>query len=175
MLRGGVILSWKRGHALDEAASKISRILMFISLGMMLMMMFLGGADVIGRYLFNNPIVGVFEITEILMAGIVFFGLAYTQRVKGHVVVDFVYSRLPPKIKAVIEMLNTVLLLCLFVMISWRGIMTAITQYKRHREIINLGLPYYLFQLFVPLGALVMCLVLIVEILKFFNKTNEGD
>src|SRR4030042_3383585 len=120
----------------------------------------LGSADVIGRYLLNKPISGTFEITEILLAGIVFFGFAYTQRVKGHVAINLVYSRFPNKLKVIVGLLNSIVLICIFVLILWQGIVTAISQWQQHREISNLGLPHFPFQLFVPVGALAMCLVL---------------
>lgn len=148
---------------------------MYVGMGMLFFMMFLGGADVIGRYFLNHPIVGSFEITEILLAGIVFFGLAYTQRVKGHAMVDIVYARLPKKPKTFIGLVNSFVLLCLFLLILWRGLLKALTQLRMHREIPNLGWPYFPFQLFVPLGALIMCLALIVEILRFFDKPGEDD
>jgi len=166
-------LPGKSGNALQKVAENLSKIFMFIGMGMMLIMMFLGGLDVIGRYFFNRPIVGAFEITEILIAGIVFFSLAYTQRVKGHATVGLVYSRLPPRPKTLIGLVNNMVLICLFALISWRGIRTAITQWERHREIVNIGLPSFPFQLFVPAGSLVMCLVLIAEMPQLLNKRRE--
>ena len=152
-----------------------SSVLMYIGMGMLLAMMFLGGADVIGRYFFHRPIVGTFEITEILLAGIVFFGLAYTQRIKGHATVSLVYSHLPPRWKTAVGFLNTLWLICLCILISWRGIMTAIIQWERHREVMNLGLPQFIFQLFVPVGALAMCLVVILEMFQYFHERRKDS
>jgi TRAP-type C4-dicarboxylate transport system permease small subunit len=160
---------------MEKVAQNLSTVLMLAGMGMMLFMMLLGGADVIGRYFLNSPVVGAFEITEILLAGVVFFGLAYTQSVKGHVTVDLVYSRLPARLRNVVGMVNKIVLLCLFIMILWRGVATAIIEWKLHRKIPNLGLPYYPFQLFLPLGALAMCFVLIAEILQSFNAASEAD
>ena len=75
---------------------------MYISTGLLLVMLLLGTADVLGRYLFNNPITGTQEIFEILLPGIVLLGWAYAQRFKSHVTVDIIYNRFSPRLKAIV-------------------------------------------------------------------------
>lgn len=160
-------------RVLDGAADKLSQAFMAVSMGMLFFMMLLGGGDVIGRYFFNQPVPGAFEITEILLAGIVYFGAAYTQRVKGHATVDFFYGFLPQKVKLLVRFLGTLLVMCIFAMMIWRGTVAAITQWRIHQEIPNIGLPSYLFQLFVPMGALIMGFVLAIELFQFFREPKE--
>lgn len=53
-------------------------------------------ADSGGRYFFNAPISGVYEISEFyFMISIVFLALAHTQRQKGHVRVRLLIERMP--------------------------------------------------------------------------------
>ncbi len=163
-----------RLQALERVAERISSILMYVSMGMLLFMMFLGSADVLGRYLFNKPVVGSFEIHEILLPGIVFFGLAYTQLVKGHVSIELVYARLARRLRAEVSVVTSSSLVCLFALIAWRGVVTAISYLERHREVTNLGWPFYPFQLFVPLGALAICLVLIVDVLHSISEIRKA-
>lgn len=54
-------------------------------LGVMVLLTF---ADVIGRHLLNHPIYGANDITEHLMALIVFAGLPLVTRARGHLSVD---------------------------------------------------------------------------------------
>ena len=58
----------------------------YVLFGMMLLTIF----DVIGRYVFNSPITGAFEITEAMMVTMVFFFIGYAQAKKSHVAVDLV-------------------------------------------------------------------------------------
>jgi len=44
--------------------------------------------DVVGRYFFNNPVYGAFEITEMLLAGLIFSGLPLVTVRGDHVTVD---------------------------------------------------------------------------------------
>ena len=151
-----------------------SNILAYISAGMLLLMMFLGTADVTGRYLFNKPIWGTVEIFEIMLLGLVLFSLAHTQDTGSHIKVELFYSRLSGRLKPWIGLGTTLIAFFLFVLIVWQGIVTAMGYRKLDREIMNIGLPLYPFQFFVPLGAFCMCLVLIVDIINYATEIRRA-
>ena len=65
-------------------------------------MMALTVADVLMRYCFRAPIPGASELTELMLVIIVFFAVADTHSVKGHVAVDLVVSHLAPHTRAAI-------------------------------------------------------------------------
>ena len=44
--------------------------------------------DVIGRYLFNSPLIGAVELVRICMAGIIFFSFPYMFLRSDHIIVD---------------------------------------------------------------------------------------
>ena len=48
-------------------------------------LMMIGVAQILGRKLFNMPIYGYIDIVEIMMTFLVFLGLAYTERLGGHI------------------------------------------------------------------------------------------
>lgn len=58
-------------------------------------------ADVAGRYLFNAPIFGAAEITELLLAAVIFCGLPAVCLDDGHVTVRLLTDRLGPRARAV--------------------------------------------------------------------------
>lgn len=53
--------------------------------------------DVIGRYVFNAPLRGATELTELLLAAIIFLGLIGVSLRGGHVTVDLLTNRMPGK------------------------------------------------------------------------------
>ncbi|RNF47170.1 TRAP transporter small permease [Marinomonas hwangdonensis] len=61
------------------------RFLLILSLSAMVILTF---GDVLGRRLFNTPIYGAHDLTEHLMALIVFCGLPLLTSVRGHLAVD---------------------------------------------------------------------------------------
>jgi TRAP-type C4-dicarboxylate transport system permease small subunit len=137
-------------------------------------MMMLGTADVAGRYLLNKPITGAFEIFEILLPVLAFLGLADTQSIDEHVtagVIDF--FRLKPETRTKIRLGVQVLVFCLFLVIMWRGVAASMFTLGSHRRIDNIELPLWIPQLVVPLGALVMCMVLLVQVVEAANKIRR--
>ena len=69
--------------------------------------------EVLMRYVFNSPIPGHLEGSELLMPVIVFFAFSYTQSVHGHVGMTLVVDHLQPDARRRLEVLT--LLLSMFI------------------------------------------------------------
>jgi TRAP-type C4-dicarboxylate transport system permease small subunit len=67
----------------------------FISAIATVLMMVLVVANVLGRYLFNEPLTGTLEFTESLLVIIIFLSLALTQYDGGHIRVTLAIRHLP--------------------------------------------------------------------------------
>ena len=137
-------------------------------------MMVLGTADVAGRYLLNLPITGTLEIFEILMPVMVLLSLADTQSANGHLTAGVIdYFSLKPETRTRIQFGVQILGFCLFLLITWRGVMAAMLTLHSHRLISNIDVPLWIPQLVVPLGSLVMCLVLVVQMVETVKKIRR--
>lgn len=157
-----------------KGVEKISRVFSHGATIALVGMMTLGTADVAGRYLFNRPITGTLEMFEILMPVLLLFSLADTQSLNEHLtagVIDFFHLKTETRTK--IQFGVQILVFCLFLLIIWRGIGGAMFALKSHRRINNIELPLWIPQLVVPLGALVMCMVLIVQIVETAKKIRR--
>lgn len=73
------------GHRLDQALGLIAAIDLFA----MMVMTFI---DVLGRYLFSSPLPGAFELTQIMMAVLIFAGLPLVSAKEAHVTVDLIHA-----------------------------------------------------------------------------------
>jgi TRAP-type C4-dicarboxylate transport system permease small subunit len=51
-------------------------------------MMMVTAIDVIGRYLFNRPLPGGFEMTEMMLAALIYCGLPLVSKRREHIVID---------------------------------------------------------------------------------------
>lgn len=51
-------------------------------------MMLITAIDVIGRYLFNKPLAGGFELTEMMLAALIYCGLPLVSKRREHIVID---------------------------------------------------------------------------------------
>lgn len=160
-------------ESFEKGVRKIINILCYIGMGLLAILMFLGTFDVIGRYFFNKPIKGAYEISEILLAGIVFFGLAYALSVGGHVRVETFVTLFRPRARAIVGFITTFLSLIIFVLIGWQGAILAMKSWEHHRLIDVIFIPIAPFQLLVPIGAMAVCLELIVQLLNHFSSAKK--
>ena len=52
------------------------------------LMMMITAVDVVGRYVFNKPLNGGFEVTEMLLAALIYCGLPLVSQRREHIVID---------------------------------------------------------------------------------------
>ena len=120
-------------------------------------MMVLSTVDVIGRYFFNSPVLGAYEITEYLMLITVFSFLPLAQSEKVHINVDIVFNRLPAGVQNIFMRFNHLVCLLLMILVTWMGIQR-IWELKRTGEAsVLLKIPDYPFAAFLVIGCLVFC------------------
>jgi TRAP-type mannitol/chloroaromatic compound transport system permease small subunit len=65
--------------------------------------------DVFMRYVFNAPTIWSFSLSYMLGATLIMIGFAYVLYHRGHVSVDLIYSKLPTKVKLIIDIVFTVI------------------------------------------------------------------
>jgi TRAP-type transport system small permease protein len=83
-------------HKWERQADAILGIAASVILGCMTLLTFV---DVVARYLFNRPIRGGFEITELLLLVLIFAGLPLVSHADEHVTMDFIDRILSPRLK----------------------------------------------------------------------------
>lgn len=83
-------------------------------------MMALTFVDVVGRYIFNSPVVGSFELTEFTMAIVIFLGLTLLCCEEGHVVVDIFDSFVPEGMKPIQNIIINIVSFIVMGVISWQ-------------------------------------------------------
>jgi TRAP-type C4-dicarboxylate transport system permease small subunit len=66
----------------------LQRILGLTAATVLFLMMMITAVDVTGRYLFNKPVNGGFEITELLLAMLIYCGLPLVSARREHIVID---------------------------------------------------------------------------------------
>jgi C4-dicarboxylate transporter, DctQ subunit len=98
---------------IGPALMRLEFALAIVSAAIALFVMAFVGAEVAMRYLFNAPIPGHLEGSELLMPMIVFLAMSYTQATHGHVGMDLVLDILPNRAKRFATM--GTLLLSLFI------------------------------------------------------------
>ena len=66
----------------------LERALGVIAAAVLFAMMMLTAADVVGRYVLNRPVPGAFEMTEMMLAALIYCGLPLVSQRREHIVID---------------------------------------------------------------------------------------
>ena len=160
--------------ALEKGVRPVVGVASRIGAAVLAAMMFLTAVDVFLRYVFNRPIPGSYELTEFMMAILVFFALAYTQIHKGHVFVELVIDRFSTGLKAVINTAIYIISLALFAYMSWQLFVQTKAQHAGGLASASLLIPVYPFIFLAVLGVIFLSLVLLCDLLRFVAKALES-
>lgn len=164
-----MIRKWEKGIAL------VGNLALFASMALLVAVMFFTTADVTGRSL-GHPIPGSYQISELVLVLIVCLAWPYTTGIKGHVRVEMLLSKLPPRIQEGIGFLTHLITLGLFGLIAWQGVEMVRMSIRMNDLVSIIDIPLYPFQIVVPLGALLVCPVLVVQIVQLVaGRKKEGE
>lgn len=147
-------------------------------------MMILITFDTAGRYLFNKPIQGTLEITELyLMIMVVFLTLSYSFKRGEHVRIDILYRHFSAKTKAAVDMISLLLLAVLFAIITYQGWLMTYEAWSQNQYTFGvISLPMVFSYIWVPLGSgtltlrlLINFFVTLTNVLRTRNTTTTGE
>ena len=77
--------------------------------------------EVISRYGFNRPTIWVWDIGTQLGAALYMLGGAYVLLHHAHVRVDVLYSRFPPRVQAITDLITSLFFFFFCVVLVWKG------------------------------------------------------
>jgi TRAP-type C4-dicarboxylate transport system permease small subunit len=87
-------------------------------------------ADIIGRALFNSPIIGVPEIVKVSVVAIVWLQIAHTLKIGGHLRSDVILSRLYPRGRCIMNLIAYTLGAIIFGLVVYSGWHTMIVAWQ---------------------------------------------
>ncbi len=97
--------------AIDRGVHRIEKLTALISGFGVFALMIIGVAQVLGRKFFNYPIHGYIDMVEIMMSFLVFMGLAYTERLGGHIRMELLLTFMPKRAIWLFEVLSVAIAL----------------------------------------------------------------
>ena len=86
----------------------------------MVLMMLVTVVDVVGRYFLNAPLPGAFEMTQFLMAAIVYAGLPHVSQRESHITIDLLDGVTPDRVVSLRDLVVNGLCAVTFAVLSWR-------------------------------------------------------
>jgi TRAP-type mannitol/chloroaromatic compound transport system permease small subunit len=98
-------------HIIDATSERTAKIGRWFAV----ILMVLVTGEVTMRYVFNAPTLWGYEVHVMLAASLYILAFAYTHLHRAHVRVDMIYAHLPPRGRAAIDVLGTLLLFFPFI------------------------------------------------------------
>ena len=121
--------------------SVLDQFLGFLAATVLMMLMIVTFIDVTGRYLFLAPLPGAFEMTEIMMAMLIFAGLPLVSRANQHVTVNLIIGLLSPKIRHFQRLITQIIMFLVFGVMAWRMWIKAVEMLVQGDETAYLLIP----------------------------------
>jgi TRAP-type C4-dicarboxylate transport system permease small subunit len=92
---------------------------------LLLCLMLVTFVDVVARYLFNRPIRGAFELTELTLLVLIFAGLPLVSHADEHVTMDFIDRMLPARAVPVLIRVVHGVVAAVFFFLTWQVLIKA--------------------------------------------------
>ena len=127
--------------------------------------------DVVGRY-FRFPLPGTLELSQLILACMIYLTLAHTQAQKGHIALDFSIP-LPHKVKTAVDILLTLLSLFVMAVFTWKSVPFISDAFHSNEWSDYHHIPVFIFKISLFVGGLTFCLQLIIDIIQICNKSRE--
>ena len=169
-------LSYLAVKPLSRIVERLALIVLLVGGLGMLFSMFLGVADIVGTQVLLIPVPGPRELTESTMVLIVFGALAYAQIRRAHIRVELLYLKMPPRGRAVMDVITDLAAIAFFGLILSEAISEA--QYSYQIKEATTGLirfPLWPARFTLVAGCSLMILQLCLHMIQDLIRIRTGD
>ena len=153
---------------ITEASAWIAILAIFI-------IIFLTFGDVVGRYFFNRPISGTFELTRLLFAISVFFAFAVAQFKKENLFITILYSKFKIRIQGILDLFSVIIGVGMFSLAFWHTL-----QYAQRIQSVGqftsvLRWPIHPWIYLAAIGMLVLVIALMWDFVESIKKLRGEE
>ena len=152
-------------NRLEKWTARVAEVFNWVAAAAVTGMMLLTCMDIVLR-LFRRPIPGTYEVVGFLGAVFAAFSLGYTSANRGHIAVDFIVQKLPPRAQTIIDGVNALVCAALFGLLARQSMRYAADLQAFGEVSMTLQMPVYPFVYGIAVGCWLLVLVLVVRVLK---------
>lgn len=153
-------------HKIDQAYHSLEKALNYVAATLLFSLMLLACAEVVARKLFNSPIHGQADLVEIAIPTMGFFGLAYCQRMAGHVRMEIVINHLQGRARWLFEFVSNLATILICSLMIYGSYFHFLRAYEIGDSTMDVELPIWPAKLIITLG---FCILLGRLIISFFG------
>ncbi len=118
-----VVVNELRPHHHGPVGRLLIRLCQAFAVGaavLLILMAAMSLASIVGRTFLDMPILGDYELVQVMCAMAVSMSLPYCQLGRGHVIVDFFTTRAPRRVVRALDVFASLLLAVLAFVVAWR-------------------------------------------------------
>lgn len=108
---------------------------------MLIAMALMSVYSIVGRSLLGKPVLGDYEMVQMMSAIAVSMALPFCQMMGGHIIVDFFTVKVPKRINATLDLMAALLLAVCSFAIAWMVVGATLQFMKNHDATMLLNLP----------------------------------
>lgn len=138
------------------------------------LMVLLAVANIVGRKLFATPVIGYIDWTEQSMAFLAFLGIAYCQRLGGHIRMDILLGSLRGRVLWFVELVSTVLMLAITLLLVVGSFEHFLRAWTYGDSSFDIDLPTWPSKLLVPVMLSLLSLRLLLNIWGYCRALIQG-
>lgn len=167
-----VVAFWR---LLDKIVRKVSEAFVYVAGFALFLTILIILREAFGRYFFDAPTSYGYPLVSTLMLVIVYFSLPYTAAIDGHVSSDLIYDHLPPRGKAVVQLVGDVAAGVLGYLLSTQIVGQIQRSMELDASIAQLwGLPVAALQMIVLAGSALLGLVAVIRLPVDIGRVATG-
>ena len=150
----------------------LEAVLGITSASVLFLMMLVTAVDVVGRYLVNKPLNGGFELTEILLAALIYCGLPLVSSRREHIVIDTFDPLFSRGVKRGLDMVAEVVCAIGLAGVGWLIFLRAarVAEYGDTTSVLKLPLAPVVY-----LMAVMITVAAVIHLLLIFVPHGEDD
>ncbi|WP_428603693.1 TRAP transporter small permease subunit [Sedimenticola sp.] len=162
-------LSWA-----DQMLFRFESVLTLIGGVVIFLLVFLASANVLGRWIFELPIDGYVDWVEQAMAFFAFLGIAYTQRMGGHIRMDMLIGQLKGRLLWFSEFVSVLLMFLVTLVLIYGSYMHFYRAFQIGDSSLDIDLPTWPAKLVVPVALGILALRLLLQMWGYIRAIKLG-
>lgn len=159
---------------IHSALSRFTKYISWAGLAATFFLMCVTTVDVILRKLpVHASVKGSYDMTEMGMVVIVFFGIAYFQSEHGHVRVEMFIEKFPYTVRCIVEGVVNFVEAIFGALMCYAAFQQISTLYSRNAGTSVIHIPHWPFAIFMTIGLLLFTIFLILDGILCFQQIGQ--
>jgi C4-dicarboxylate transporter, DctQ subunit len=153
--------------ALDRLIFHVERTFALIAALCIFALMLIAVGQITARKLFNAPLYGYIDMVEIAMTTFAFLGIAYAERLGGHIRMELLIGKLKGRAQWIAELIGVLLALVVIGILIYFGYEHAMRAYLSGDSTIDAQYPWWPSKMMVPIAFSLLWLRLLLSVVAY--------